>query len=323
MDQAFLRNIADRPASVRRSGSYGASVLLSAALVVGGSALGIGAIAQPAAATEPSASCRIVSTNGSPLNIRSSASSTASIVATIAKGKPLDLTGERQNGWVRVRANVTIGNSTRVVEGWVASSFLRPCVATTPPPSTCRVVATNSRPLNIRSSASNTAAVVGTIAKGQKLEALGPVQNGWVRVRATAMTGRGTAVVEGWVASSFLRPCPVAAAPQAPIASNPNPSPSPSPSASPSPSLNPSPNPSSDLCRRVVYREGLAVYEKPDMASTRLGGVLVNSEVSLANRNTTTAGGAVWMQISKPIEGWIAVRSLGRPANQLNVLNCR
>lgn len=317
MDQPLLRNIADRPAPVRRSGRYGASVLLSAALVVGGSALGIGAIAQPAAATEPSASCRIVSTNGSPLNIRSSASNTASIVATIAKGKPLDLTGERQNGWVRVRANVMSGNSTRVVEGWVASSFLRPCVATTPPPSTCRVVSTGSLPLNIRSSASNTAAVLGTIAKGQKLETLGPVQNGWVRVRATAMTGRGSAVVEGWVASSFLRPCPVAAAPQAPVASNPNPSPS--PSASPSPS----PNPNSDLCRRVVYREGLAVYEKPDMASTRLGGVLVNSEVSLVNRNTTTAGGAVWMQISKPIGGWIAVRSLGRPANQLNVLNCR
>ncbi|HEY9688534.1 MAG TPA: SH3 domain-containing protein [Coleofasciculaceae cyanobacterium] len=300
MDNPFSRTIADQQPAGRRSGRYGRSMLLSAAFMVGG-ALAIGAIAQPAAATEPSASCRIVSTGGSPLNIRSSASSTASIVATIAKGKPLDVTGERQNGWVRVRANVTTGNNaSRVVEGWVDSSFLRPCVATTPP-NTCRVVSTGSLPLNIRSSASNTAAVLGTIAKGQKLETLGPVQNGWVRVRATAMTGRGSAVVEGWVASSFLRPCTVAAAPQDPVPNNPN----------------------SDLCRRVVYREGLAVYENPDMSSARRGGVLVNSEVSLVNRNTTTAGGAVWMQISQPIAGWIPVRSLARPANQLNLLNCR
>jgi len=299
MDKPFSRHIADQQPAIHRAGRYGRSMLLSAAFMVGG-ALAIGAIAQPAAATEPSASCRIVATNGSPLNIRSSASSTASIVATIAKGKPLDVTGERQNGWVRVRANVTTGNTSRVVEGWVDNSFLRPCVATTPP-NTCRVVATGSLPLNIRSSASNTAAVLGTIAKGQKLETLGPVQNGWVRVRATAMTGRGSAVVEGWVASSFLRPCTVAVAPQDPVPTNPN----------------------SDLCRRVVYREGLAVYENPDMSSARRGGVLVNSEVSLVNRNTTTAGGAVWMQISQPIAGWIPVRSLARPANQLNLLNCR
>lgn len=274
---------------------YGRSVLLSAALVVGGGLLAIGASAAPAAAVETS--CRVVATNGSPLNIRSAPNSSSAIVATIAKGRALDVIGSVSNGWVRVRASVTSGGSSRMVEGWVASGFLRPC-ETAQPPNTCRVVTTSSLPLNIRSRADDDAPILGTIAKGRTLEVIGSGSNGWVRVRATVMTGGSTRTVEGWAASSFLRPCTAAQNPQTPT-----------------------PIPA-NLCRRVVYNEGLSVHEQPDLTSTRTGGVPVGDQVQLVNRESTSAGGAVWMQINRPVQGWIPVRSLNRPTNQLNVLNC-
>lgn len=162
----------------------------------------------------------------------------------------------------------------------------------------CRVVATNGSPLNIRSAPNSSSAIMSTIAKGRTLEVIGSGSNGWMRVRATVMTGGSARTVEGWAASSFLRPCTAAQNPQTPT-----------------------PIPA-NLCRRVVYNEGLSVHEQPDLTSTRTGGVPVGDQVQLVNRESTSAGGAVWMQINRPVQGWIPVRSLNRPTNQLNVLNC-
>lgn len=288
MDQSLF-GLRTRPAHLARR--YGQAMLLTVALVAGG--LAMGATAQPAAAAE--ANCRVVTTNGSPLNIRSRADSNASIVGTIAKGRTLDVIGGPQNGWVQVRATVPTANGSRTVEGWVASSFLRPCAVATPP-RTCRMVATSDRPLNIRSRADDDAPILGTIAKGRTLEVTGSARNGWVPVRATVITGNGSRTVEGWAAAAFLRPCTTAQNPQNPI--------------------------KPELCRRVVYGEGLSVHANPDLTSPRRGGVAAGSEVQLLNRESTTAGGAVWMQINQPVQGWIPVRSLNRPTDQLNVLNC-
>lgn len=75
------------------------------------------------------------------------------------------------------------------------------------------------------------------------------------------------------------------------------------------------------LCRRVTARQGLAVREKPEPNSLRLGGVTFNTQVRLAEgaRNIKGSDGRVWIEIAAPLSGYIAS---GYPNSETNLGPC-
>ncbi|MCY7386373.1 MAG: SH3 domain-containing protein, partial [Microcoleus sp. CAN_BIN18] len=75
------------------------------------------------------------------------------------------------------------------------------------------------------------------------------------------------------------------------------------------------------LCRKVTPKEGLTVRQGPETKSPRVGGVAMNTQVTLAAGATSTKGsdGRVWIQISAPVKGYVAI---GYPNNEANLASC-
>lgn len=65
-----------------------------------------------------------------------------------------------------------------------------------------------------------------------------------------------------------------------------------------------------NLCRRVTYRgmEGLAIRERPDSNSLRMGGVFYSQRVTLSNppEFRQDAEGREWARLAAPMDGWIS-----------------
>jgi hypothetical protein len=77
----------------------------------------------------------------------------------------------------------------------------------------------------------------------------------------------------------------------------------------------------SSLCRRIGEPQGLAVHARPTPNSPVVGGVGFKTEVTLADNSRGTRGpdGRTWMEIVKPVKGYI---SNGFPDETGNLLDC-
>lgn len=77
----------------------------------------------------------------------------------------------------------------------------------------------------------------------------------------------------------------------------------------------------SDLCRRVFEQQGLVVNERPTPNSPRVGGVAYRSEVELQRdfEGIRGPGGRTWVEITKPVAGFI---SNGYPGGRSNLTLC-
>lgn len=139
-----------------------------------------------------------VNTNG--LNLRSSASTSAGIVAVMPFGAGVTLTGNRQNGFVSLTYN---GQS-----GWAFETYLTIGGTPAPTPAPSPSPAPGGAPtpgsglayanatLNLRSSASTSASVIAVIPQGGEVTLTGIDQNGFYKVVYQGQTG--------WAAISFL-----------------------------------------------------------------------------------------------------------------------
>ena len=135
-----------------------------------------------------------VNTTSTSLNVRKSASATAGILGTVAKGKALTVTGKSGNFYSIKVSETAIG--------WVAAEYV---TFTKPVETTTAVVSeypktgyvnTTSTSLNVRKSASATAAILGTVAKGKALTVTGKSGNFYsIKVSETAI---------GWVAAEYV-----------------------------------------------------------------------------------------------------------------------
>ncbi|WP_413304948.1 SH3 domain-containing protein [Bacillus sp. 1P10SD] len=137
---------------------------------------------------------KYVNVSSGSLNLRKSASSTATIITTLSKGTAVTVYSDA-NGWARVLANG--------VEGYVSSAFL----SNVKPNSTSgsnsnpsatpvtKYVTVDSGSLNLRKNASSTATIITTLSKGKAVTVYSDA-NGWARVLANG--------VEGYVSSTFL-----------------------------------------------------------------------------------------------------------------------
>lgn len=118
------------------------------------------------------------------LNLRSSASTSGSVLGTLYKGETLTILSTT-NGWYNVK---TASGKT----GWVSSTYVSVNTAAAAA-KTGTVTATS---LNLRSTASTSSSILGTLTKGQTVTILS-ASNGWYNVKTAAGT-------TGWVSASYV-----------------------------------------------------------------------------------------------------------------------
>ncbi len=135
---------------------------------------------------------KYVNVSSGSLNLRSSSSTGAAVIATLSKGTAITVYSET-NGWARVTAN---GKA-----GYVSSIFLS---STNPSSSgktdssiaaTTKYVNVSSGSLNLRTGASTSAEVITVLSKGTAVSVYSET-NGWARINVNGK--------EGYVNSSFL-----------------------------------------------------------------------------------------------------------------------
>ncbi|MEK3797907.1 SH3 domain-containing protein [Peribacillus sp. FSL H8-0477] len=122
-----------------------------------------------------------VTVSSGTLNMRKSGSTTAAVVAKLAKGTKVTVSSESK-GWTKITANGKIG--------YVSSQYLssKNPVKATAASITTKYVNTSSGTLNMRKSGSNTAAVVTKLAKGTKVS-VSSESKGWAKITANGKTG--------------------------------------------------------------------------------------------------------------------------------------
>ncbi|MBT2658480.1 SH3 domain-containing protein, partial [Bacillus sp. ISL-18] len=134
---------------------------------------------------------KYVNISSGSLNLRSGASSSASVVAALSKGTAVTVYSE-SNGWAKVKANGK--------DGYVSASFLsttNPSNSTTAvaAQSTTKYVNVTGGSLNLRRGASSSASVVAALSKGTAVTVYSEA-NGWAKVKANGK--------DGYVSASFL-----------------------------------------------------------------------------------------------------------------------
>ncbi|WP_187373559.1 SH3 domain-containing protein, partial [Neobacillus jeddahensis] len=150
--------------------------------------------AAPTVSTQTTVSNQVVNTtkfvnvtSGS-LNVRTSASTHAAILASLTKGTAVTVLSEA-NGWAKVQVN---GKT-----GYVSITYLSSSNPTSSAPSAPikKYVNVSSGSLNLRNGASTNAAISTTLSKGTMVTVLSET-NGWAKVQVNGKTG--------YVSSSFL-----------------------------------------------------------------------------------------------------------------------
>ena len=149
----------------------------------------IGAVMTALGVTTPvsAASCGTVTANS--LNVRSGASTSHKVLGTVSKGKTVEIK-DTQNGWHQINFN---GNN-----GWVSGKYISSTTSTGSSTSTAQstkkgTITANS--LNVRSGASTSHKVLGTVSKGRTVE-IKDTQNGWHKI---SFNGG-----HGWVSGKYV-----------------------------------------------------------------------------------------------------------------------
>ena len=123
------------------------------------------------------------------LNVRSGASTSASIIGTLKNGAKVDITGESGN-WYKINYNGRVG--------YVSKDYVKKGGATTPeqkpedkPQTETKVTGTVTgitTTLNIRSGASTSASIIGTLKNGAKVEITGE-SGDWYKINYNGKVG--------------------------------------------------------------------------------------------------------------------------------------
>ncbi|MGW8564607.1 SH3 domain-containing protein [Isoptericola sp. NPDC055881] len=127
------------------------------------------------------------------LNLRSSASTSSTVLARLARGTKVTQVATSSKGWVRIKAGTRTGY---VWAAYLTSTAPKPTTPTTPTTPTATVAYVNTSSLNLRSSASTSSTVLARLARGTKVTQVAAPSKGWVKVKAGTRTG--------YVATAYL-----------------------------------------------------------------------------------------------------------------------
>jgi hypothetical protein len=78
--------------------------------------------------------------------------------------------------------------------------------------------------------------------------------------------------------------------------------------------------PPASTCRRVTATQGLLVRQGPNVSTAIVGGVGFNSQVNLTTvpaTSSTDSTGRIWVQIARPLSGWISNGLQNTPGSNL------
>ncbi|MBW4575787.1 MAG: SH3 domain-containing protein [Aphanothece sp. CMT-3BRIN-NPC111] len=142
---------------------------------------------------QASANCRRVGTNGTALNVRSSAGGT--VIGSLPDTTLVTIRNTGTNGWVPI-------SSPR--QGYVSGAYLKSCTQPVPPSQTptpgdnCRIVS-GTTGLRVRQTASLNAPILGGLTNQQRVTIVNRGTNGWVPISSP---------VNGYVSGAYLKYCP-------------------------------------------------------------------------------------------------------------------
>ena len=150
----------------------------------------IGAVMTTLGVTTPvsAASCGTVTANS--LYVRSGASTSHNILGTVSKGNTVEIK-DTQNGWHKISYN---GN-----DGWVSGKYISSTSAgsstSTGTTQTTKTGTITASSLYVRSGASTSHNILGTVTKGNSVE-IKDTQNGWHKINY-----KGN---DGWVSGKYI-----------------------------------------------------------------------------------------------------------------------
>ena len=123
------------------------------------------------------------------LNMRTSASTSASVITTIPKGTSVEVVDKSNSDWYKVNYNGQTGyvSSKYITLGNNNSSDNNN--TTTTPPATATENGVTTANLNMRTSASTSASIITTIAKGSTVEIVDKSNPNWYKVKYNGQTG--------------------------------------------------------------------------------------------------------------------------------------
>ncbi len=111
--------------------------------------------------------------NAETLNVRSGASASHSQIGSLKKGQSVNILAEMSNGWYKIEYNNGVG--------YVSGAYIDRTKQNTTVIGTGEVFNTNT--LNVRSGASTSHSQIGTLTRGQKVEILEVMSNGWYQIK--------------------------------------------------------------------------------------------------------------------------------------------
>jgi uncharacterized protein YraI len=130
---------------------------------------------------------RVVNTGGAGLRCRTSPSSSATHITTMAEGSLVTLRGAASNGWLPVRC------ASR--DGWASATYI--AILTTPPATSVAYIDTaGGANANCRSAPSTAAAIITRVPFGTQVTIRGAATGGWTPVRCANQ--------DGWISSGLL-----------------------------------------------------------------------------------------------------------------------
>lgn len=132
----------------------------------------------PVIVTKPSAAKKKTGTvTAVELNVRSGASASGKVIATLKKGNVVEIL-ETKNGWHRIQAK-------KPTYGWVSSDYLK------------NNVVSNCQELNIRAGVGTSNSIIGKFKAGKKVKVVA-TKNGWSKVVITHSDF-------GWISGTYVK----------------------------------------------------------------------------------------------------------------------
>ena len=119
-----------------------------------------------------------VVTNGPNLNVRSAPNTSSSILGKLANGSTLEIVEYTNNSWYKIKYNGGYGYVSNAYVSLTASNN-----------TTIGYVATNGANLNVRSSASESAKILGKLANGSKITIVDTSNSKWYKIKYSSGYG--------------------------------------------------------------------------------------------------------------------------------------
>ena len=136
------------------------------------------------------------------VNVRSASSNSGKVLAVVARGQSVQVTGEKVRGWIPVAVNGTTG---WIYQRFLTEESIRPVhFGSDPLPDT--MIATV--PVNVRDNSANAGKVLTVAERGQEVQVTGRPDGGWLPVSVNGKSG--------WIYGRYLTTGKSAPAPAKP-----------------------------------------------------------------------------------------------------------